>query len=128
MSESLKEFYKKNPRKKSENGEWSKHIGKSTKNRYKGKYVQSILQLSKRTVRKILIRLKIGCSQCGWDRAGCDIHHIRGRKIEDADSHQNLTYVCPNCHRLFHSKILLPEQAINLVDHIGDSWRSYYYG
>jgi hypothetical protein len=102
ISASLKEFYKKNPKAKSENGEWSKHIGQSTKNRYKGKYVESILQLSKRTVTKILKRLNIGCSQCGWNKSTCDIHHIKGRKIENPHSHYNLTYVCPNCHRLFH--------------------------
>lgn len=127
ISNSLKEFYRENP-KKINTEKWSKKIGLATKGKYKGKYANSILELSKRTVSKIFKRLKIGCSICGWDKATCDIHHILGRKIENPDSHTNLTYVCPNCHRLFRAKKLKPENAVNLVDQIGERWRDYYFG
>lgn len=97
----------------------------------KGKYKrnpESILDLSSRTVGKIISRLNIGCCVCGWNKAPCDIHHIQGRKIPNADDHSNLTYLCPNCHRLFHKKKLSENDVISLRDQIGDHWKEYYYG
>jgi DNA-directed RNA polymerase subunit RPC12/RpoP len=88
--------------------------------------VSSILQLSKRTVCKVLKRMKLGCSKCGWNEAACDIHHIGGKKIADCDNHINLSYLCPNCHRLAHSKILKKEQLVSLKDYIGDAWKTFY--
>lgn len=88
----------------------------------------SILDISSRTMRKIFIRLGIGCSNCGWSEASCDVHHINGRKIENADSHNNLCYLCPNCHRLVHSGKLDKSNLITLADQIGDRWKDYYFG
>ena len=42
---------------------------------------------------------KYGCFYCGWKEVSCDVHHINGRKSQ---SLKNLTYACPNCHRLIH--------------------------
>jgi hypothetical protein len=96
-----------------------------------GKYVRnptSLYDLSNRTISKILTRLGIGCSLCGWSAGKCDIHHIRGRKIEEADRHENLAYVCPNCHRLIHNKKIKIDSLVSLQDQIGDRWKELYYG
>lgn len=108
-----------------------KKIGKSISESMNLKYdVQSILNLSTRTAQKILKRMweagKIKCSNCGWDNAVGDIHHINGKKIENPDNHTNLTYLCPNCHRLAHRKILI--KFITLDKQIGNDWMNYFYG
>lgn len=88
----------------------------------------SIMDLSSRTISKILKRLGKGCSRCGWNEASCDIHHIRGKKIENPDSHSNLTLICPNCHRLAHSGMIRIEEIVSLDQYIGELWRDHYYG
>lgn len=87
----------------------------------------SILDLSKRTVEKILRRMKFGCSRCGWSEDVCDIHHIVERKNGGSNNHENLSYVCPNCHRMIHSGKIKKEELINFADFIGDEWKKYYY-
>lgn len=87
----------------------------------------SLLEVSSRTVRKVLTRLKVGCSRCSWSEGISDIHHIRGRKIPDANNHNNLTLICPNCHRLVHERKVKPETLIPLSVYIGDTWKRYYY-
>jgi len=44
-----------------------------------------------------------GCSRCGWKEGTCDIHHINGRKVDNFDELWNLSYLCPNCHRIAHN-------------------------
>lgn len=93
---------------------------------------ENIMETSPRTVRKILKRLnekeKIGCSRCGWIEGTGDIHHIYGKKIENFNHPKNLTYLCPNCHRLFHEKKIKPNELISFYDQIGDKWKKYYLG
>lgn len=91
--------------------------------------VSSLLNLSARTVSKILKRMKLPCSKCEWyyDNVSCDIHHIIERKNGGNNEHENLTYLCPNCHRLVHNKIIKKEELINLVDYIGDEWKAFYF-
>ena len=69
---------------------------------------------------------KIKCSNCGWDKTVCDVHHIHGRKIDRPNSFDNLSYLCPNCHRLAHKNILKPEELISLSSQIKDEWKKYY--
>lgn len=88
----------------------------------------SILEISKRTTSKILRRLNIGCSRCGWNEDICDIHHIYGRKIENANNHKNLCYLCPNCHRLANNNKILPNELISIYEYVGDNWKLVYYG
>jgi len=76
----------------------------------------------------MFINNKIGCSNCGWNETVGDIHHIKGRKIPDADNHENLSYLCPNCHRKAHRGLLKEEELINLQDQFGDKWKEYYDG
>jgi hypothetical protein len=116
------------PEKTSRGFKHAKAVGAYTKGRYHKYPPESILALSMRTVRKILKRMELPCSRCGWNEAVCDLHHIWGKKIADANSHMNLTYLCPNCHMLFHSKKIGPEDVINLEEYIGNSWKGFYFG
>lgn len=126
VSDSLKIRNKNNPQTKIDKEKQSIRIGKTTKGKYKNP--ENILELSKRTITKILLRLKIGCSQCGWNETICDIHHINGREINDPHNHNNLTYICPNCHRKCHNNLIPKENLINLNDYIGTKWKDFYYG
>lgn len=88
--------------------------------------VNSILELSSRTVSKIFKKLNIGCCICNWNEASCDVHHINGKKIEDYNNHKNLTYICPNCHRLVHDEKIKKETLISLDLYIGNKWKELY--
>ncbi len=87
----------------------------------------SLIDLSSRTARKILERMSLGCSVCGWSEAYCDLHHIVEKKNGGSNGHNNIAYICPNCHRKIHSKIIKPEELISLEDYIGDDWKKFYY-
>lgn len=104
----------------------SKSVGESTRGRYVQGDITSLWLVSSRTRTKILTRLKLACSNCGWNECPCDIHHINGRKIENPHHHSNLSYLCPNCHRKAHHGLL--KTFINLEQQIGDIWKTAYYG
>jgi predicted HNH restriction endonuclease len=91
--------------------------------------LKTIFQLSKRTISKIFKRMCLPCSICGWffNNVACDIHHITPKKNGGTDEHTNLTYVCPNCHRLIHSGKINPKSLVSLVDYIGDEWKKFYF-
>lgn len=86
---------------------------------------ESILKLSKRTMCKIIRRLSIGCSLCGYDRCIGDIHHIISKKKGGGDLHDNLTYVCTRCHREAHNGLIT--EFITLAEQISDDWLKVYY-
>lgn len=89
----------------------------------------SILDMSKRTTMKILKRMKLPCFSCGWYHEGVngDIHHMVQRKNGGSDLNSNLTYICPNCHRLAHSGVIRPDELVSIHDYIGDEWKKYYF-
>lgn len=93
----------------------------------------SILDLSKRTVSKVILRMQLPCSCCGVYVPGVvwDIHHIKPRSQGGSDSADNLTYICPNCHRICHTDAsLLVKPLISLVDFlksVGKRWQDYYF-
>lgn len=91
--------------------------------------ITTLYDLSKRTISKILKRMKLPCSKCGWYVEGVvgDIHHILEQKNGGTDEHNNLTYVCPNCHRLIHTNKINTTELVNLEDFIGDTWKDFYY-
>lgn len=88
----------------------------------------NILALSKRTVQKILRRLDLSCSKCGWNEDVCDLHHIIPRKQNGSDEHSNLSYLCPNCHRLAGNGKMKKEDLVTFDQQVGDAWRDYYFG
>ena len=85
----------------------------------------SLYDVSSRTAKKILSRMKVGCSNCAWSEATCDIHHIIERKHGGGNEHSNLTLLCPNCHRLAHNGKL--KEFVTLEFQIRDEWKNYYY-
>lgn len=89
---------------------------------------KSILDVSKRTVTKILRRLDCGCSICGWKEATCDIHHIKPKKDGGSDMNDNLCILCPNCHRKVHDFKIDSNTLISIDEFIGDKWKKFYYG
>lgn len=127
ISNSLKKYYASNPVNQSCGDKHSKAVGNSTKGKY-NKNPESLLELSKRTISKIIKRLNIGCSYCGWNEWVGHIHHIDGRKIPDADNHNNLSYLCPNCHTLAQAGIIPKNKLTTVAQQIGDSWKDCYYG
>lgn len=90
----------------------------------------NIKELSKRTINKIIKRLKVKCVICGWNKANCDIHHIVPRKEGGNNDNSNLVFVCPNCHRMIHShckeitREMLFEKSIQTM--IDDIKKSYH--
>lgn len=101
---------------------------KATKGKFKSSNLKSIEDVSTRTITKILLRLKLGCSICGWKESVCDIHHINGRKIENCNDHSNLCYLCPNCHRLADAGKIDKNILVPLNEYLPSNWTEYYYG
>lgn len=93
----------------------------------------NLLELSKRTVSKIVLRMQLPCSCCDTYVPGVvwDIHHIIPKKSGGSDCADNLTYICPNCHRICHTDIsLLPSELIPLDKFLeikGKRWQDYYF-
>lgn len=89
----------------------------------------SILDVSKRTITKILKRANKGCSICGWNESTCDIHHIIERKNGGTDNIDNLIIVCPNCHRIIHTTKKYSKQfLLSLsIDKTFVNWKDFYY-
>ena len=90
---------------------------------------QSLMDLSSRTVSKILQRAKCGCSICGWNESTCDIHHIVPRSEGGSNSSDNLIIVCPNCHRVIHTTDKYTKEFLqNLaVDKTFTNWKEFYH-
>jgi hypothetical protein len=112
------------------NIDWVLSGAKGSSGKYKKP--ENLLQVSSRTIGKIFLRLLkeegFGCSRCGWKEGIGDLHHINGKKIENPDHHQNLSYLCPNCHRLVHQKKIDKNSLVSLEKQIGDKWKKYYFG
>jgi hypothetical protein len=89
------------------------------------KFPETIYNVSSRTKSKVIERLNKGCSNCGWNEAICDLHHIIAKSNGGSDSHDNLALICPNCHRLAHTGKLT--SFISLQDYIGEEWKQFYY-
>ena len=92
---------------------------------FNGKNPENLCDISSRTVKKIMNRLNIGCSSCGWNQASLDLHHIIPKSKGGNNINSNLTALCPNCHRLAHAGKL--EKMISLTEQIGDQWKDHYY-
>lgn len=90
---------------------------------------KTILDLSKRTITKILCRANIGCSICGWNKSTCDIHHIIPRKNNGSDEISNLIIVCPNCHRIIHNSNVYSEEYLKelSIDKTFNNWKDFYH-
>ncbi len=124
VSASLREYYSSQTNRDQHR---QRTAARDEKNRGR-RQIDSLMEASSRTRQKIMRRLGLPCSRCGWQEAVCDIHHIGGKKILNAESHENLTYLCPNCHRMAHAGLIDPKDMVTLVDYVGDDWKEVYYG
>jgi hypothetical protein len=88
----------------------------------------NIFDMSGRTRMKVLRRLKLSCVHCGWDKAICDLHHVRGRCGPTPHDHKFLVYICPNCHRLAHGELLDTTMLPSFETAVGDRWLTCYFG
>lgn len=89
---------------------------------------ESFYKLSARTRSKIVKRMKLGCSNCKWNAGTLDIHHIIERKNGGPNSLDNLSPVCPNCHRLVHEGKLKRTDIKSLAElEMTFNWIEYYY-
>ncbi|MFA7220006.1 MAG: HNH endonuclease signature motif containing protein [Synergistaceae bacterium] len=127
ISASLRLWHKTHVNDQKGSAKHSQAVGRTTKGKYK-KDPKSMFDLSSRTRMKLIKRLKLKCFCCGWDKGSCDIHHIRGKKIPDPHNHDNLTNVCPNCHRLLHEGGIESFKIKTIEQVVGDKWESVYYG
>lgn len=127
LSDSMRAARSEHPEKFSHGETHSKKVAAGTRGKYKSD-ATSILDFSSRTTSKILSRLKVPCSRCGWDQAVCDLHHIHGKEEEDSNSHENLCCLCPNCHRLVHTGVVAKEDLIPFKTQVHDDWKNFYYG
>lgn len=66
----------------------------------------------------------MGCSNCGWNLATCDYHHIIPRSKNGTDDWWNITYLCPNCHRLAHEEIL--KAFVSIEQQVENVWKDYF--
>ena len=88
-------------------------------------------RVSKKTLSKIIANMDLPCSCCGAHVPGVpwDLHHIIQRAAGGSDFADNLTYICPNCHRICHTNPeLLPKQLISLdifLDSLDKNWQDY---
>lgn len=88
-------------------------------------------QVSRKTITKIISRMEVPCSCCGSFIPGIpwDLHHIIPRHCGGSDFADNLTYICPNCHRICHiNPAQLPKELISLDDFFelqGKNWQDY---
>jgi len=91
---------------------------------------KNILEISKRTITKILKRANKGCAICGWNESTCDIHHIVQQKDGGSDNNDNLIIVCPNHHRIIHTeKKYDKEYLLSMsISKIFVDWKKYYKG
>lgn len=127
ISSSLKKHNRENPRFKEPKKEFFWNGIRTSKGRFV-KNPKNIYELSKRTRSKIMDRMKTKCSRCDWNEEICDIHHIYGRDIDNCHNHNNLSILCPNCHRLAQRGLIPKEELINMDEQIGDEWKKHYYG
>ena len=95
---------------------------------------KTLLEVSKRTISKVLRRMDLPCSCCGFHISGVilDIHHIKPRAKGGTDDMSNLTYICPNCHRVAHTDTsLLTKPLVSIEEQLKNAnknWQDYYYG
>lgn len=91
--------------------------------------ITTLQDLSKRTFVKILKRMNVGCSICGWNESTCDIHHIIPKKEGGSDNFDNLIVVCPNCHRLCHTTNKYTYEYLQQYNFLNlyPNWKEYYH-
>lgn len=90
----------------------------------------SLLEISSRTVHKIVARAALSCSICQWNKATGDIHHIIEVSEGGSNAMTNLVYLCPNCHRCVHQlgeDFITTKELYKLsMDKTFPNWKDFY--
>ena len=91
--------------------------------------INSLLDISKRTITKILKRSNAKCVICGWDESTCDIHHIIPKSQGGSNTSDNLIIVCPNCHRVIHANKKYDIEYLQSlsIDKTFVNWKDFYH-
>ena len=103
-----------------------------SKRPHRNEKVQNLMELSKRTISKILKRADKGCSvpTCNWKEGACDTHHIIPRKKgkkNGTNKDSNIVILCPNHHRLAGENKLSIEYLQTLsIDKTFSNWKDFY--
>ena len=90
-------------------------------------------EISYRTFRKMIRRAfpNWHCPFCEWDY-NFDIHHIDGRKVENANDTSKLIMLCPNHHWMAHNEFIsrddLLKNAIGKIYSKEDLLKRFYQG
>lgn len=98
------------------------------------KVPKTLLDVSSRTISKILRRMDLPCSCCGFfvKNVVLDIHHIKPKSEGGTNDMSNLTYICPNCHRIAHTDTrLLNKPLVSIEEQLkscGKNWLDFYFG
>jgi len=88
----------------------------------------NIMELSLRTISKILKRANIKCGMCSWDKTSLDIHHVVERRNGGTDEDNNLAPLCPNCHRMAHEGKYTKEQLQTVtLNKVFKNWKEFYH-
>lgn len=66
----------------------------------------------------------VPCEICGT-KTILEQHHIRGRKIANANKDFNLANICPNCHTKIHNGIVIVEDRVLTTDGYQLVWHHY---
>ena len=71
------------------------------------------------------------CTCCGinsWNKKPIvlEVEHLDGDSTNNKE--ENLTVLCPNCHRLVHENKIKTDEIKTLVETLPDNWRDSYYG
>jgi len=90
------------------------------------KNITSILELSRRSIIRVIKQYDLKCSLCGWDKHFGHFHHIKGKKVKGCNEHSNLSYVCPNCHTLIHAHKIMETEVIPLSAQLPENWFNSY--
>ncbi len=85
--------------------------------------MDTLLRADKNAILRIIHRLDLGCSNCSWNEVTCDAHHIVPRAKGGSDHPSNLTYICPNCHRLAHFNKL--KSFVSIVEQVREYWDNF---
>jgi hypothetical protein len=61
------------------------------------------------------------CDLCG-EKNFLEVHHINGRKVEDAEKPYNLTSICSSCHTKVHMGAIIIEQWLMTTNGLKLFW------
>ena len=65
------------------------------------------------------------CEICGKDKLFLEKHHIHSKSLGGSNKPYNITNICPDCHKLIHSGIIILEGKYNSTKGVVLVWRYF---